>query len=50
MDTDDLEDLGGPRGDELWRTTGHLLADAATRFRARLAIADRAERLTDLGG
>ena len=43
--TDDLAATGG-RGDERWRTTGHLLSDAATQWGDRTAIVDVDRTLT----
>ncbi len=43
--TDDLAPTGG-RGDERWRTTGHLLSDAATQWGDRTAIVDVDRTLT----
>ena len=38
--------LSGERGDERWRTTGHLLRDAAGRHPDRVAIVDVDRTLT----
>ncbi len=43
--TDDVAATGG-RGDERWRTTGHLLSDAATQWGDRTAIVDVDRTLT----